>query len=176
MAEPTAQASPRSWFDLAIDGLALVAAALLVLLTALILVDVGTRSARVLTIPWSLEATEYMLYAITFLGAPWVLRENGHIAIELVVERLAPARQRTVRRVTDVLGAVVCAVLFYYACRVLWRSYEAQTMVQKSFVFPEWYVFVVVPPVMLILFGIYLRWIMRPSTAAGAAGRAADGT
>ncbi len=163
MAKAPAPTSARSWFDLLIDALAVVAGALLVLLTALILVDVGTRSLRVLTLPWSLEATEYMLYAITFLGAPWVLREGGHISIELVVERLAPDRQRAVRRVTDLLGAVVCAVLCYYACRVLWRSYAAQVMVQKSFAFPEWYVFVIVPPVMLLLFGIYLRRLVRPA-------------
>jgi TRAP-type C4-dicarboxylate transport system permease small subunit len=175
MAAPPAPASSRSWFDLLIDGLALVAAALLVLLTALILVDVGTRSLRIVTLPWSLEASEYMLYSITFLGAPWVLREGGHIAIELVVERLTPHARRRVRRLTDLLGAVVCALLFYYACRVLWRSYEEQTMVQKSFVFPEWYVFVLVPPVMLLLGGIYLRRLARPAdtpTAAPAGDRA----
>lgn len=174
MAVPTTPAPSRSWFDLAIDALAVVAAALLVLLTALILVDVGTRSLRILTLPWSLEASEYMLYAITFLGAPWVLREEGHIAIELVVERLGPRTRRRVRRLTDSLGAAVCALLFYYACRVLWRSYEEQTMVQKSFVFPEWYVFVLVPPVMLLLCGIYLRRIARPADAR-TAGPASDG-
>jgi TRAP-type C4-dicarboxylate transport system permease small subunit len=115
-----------------------------------------------------------MLYGITFLGAPWVLREQGHIAIELLVERLPPGGRRVVRRMTDALGAVVCAALFYYSCRVLWRSYTSGTMVQKSFVFPEWYVFVIVPPVTLILLGIYLRWIVRAEPSA-AVDQAADG-
>jgi TRAP-type C4-dicarboxylate transport system permease small subunit len=171
MAAPPAQASPRSWFDLVIDALALVAAALLLLLTVLVLADIGTRSLRLLTIPWSLEAAEYMLYAITFFGAPWVLREEGHIAIELMVERLGPRRRRRVRRLTDVLGAAVCTVLFYYSCRVLWQSYASGIMVQKSFTFPEWYVFVPVPLATLILLGIYARWIVR----SPAAGRAGDG-
>lgn len=153
-------AQPRSWFDLLIDALAVAAGALVVLLTVLVVFDVGARSLRVLTLPWSLEATEYMLYAVTFLGAPWVLRERGHIAIELVVERL-PARARAaVARLTDVLGAVICLVLLYYACRVLWLSYESGIMVQKSFAFPEWVAYAGIPPVMLILLGIYLRWIL----------------
>lgn len=162
----------RSWFDGVIDALAVASAALLLLLTGLILVDVATRSLRVLTIPWSLEATEYMLYALTFLGAPWVLREQGHIAIELLVERLSPRGRRRVRRATDLLGAIVCTALFYYSCRVLWRSYAAGTMVQKSFVFPEWYVFVIVPPVTFLLTGIYVRWLVRP--ARGAVSRPAE--
>jgi len=152
-------ARPRSWFDVLIDALAIVAGALVVLLTALVVVDVAARSLRVFTLPWSLEATEYMLYAVTFLGAPWVLRERGHIAIELVVERL-PARGRAVAGVlAELAGAAICAVLFTYACRVVWQSYASGIMVQKSFSFPEWVAYAGIPPVMLILLGIYLRWL-----------------
>ena len=152
-------ARSRSWFDVLIDALAIVAGALIVLLTALVVVDVAARSLRVFTLPWSLEATEYMLYAVTFLGAPWVLRERGHIAIELVVERL-PARGRAfVERLAECAGAAVCAVLFFYACRVVWQSYASGIMVQKSFSFPEWVAYAGIPPVMLILLGIYLRWL-----------------
>ena len=153
--------APRDWFDLLIGAMAVVSAALVVLLTVLIVIDVGLRASRLLTLPWSLEASEYMLYLITFLGAPWVLREEGHIAIELAVERLAPRTRALVRRLTDLIGGAVCALLFVYTCRVLWRSYEGQVMVQKSFTFPEWVVFAPGPPVMLMLFGIYLRWILR---------------
>lgn len=153
-------ARPRSWFDGLIDALAAAAGALVVLLTALVVFDVAARSLRILTLPWSLEATEYMLYAVTFLGAPWVLRENGHIAIELVVERLpAPLRAATAR-VADVLGAAICAVLLYYACRVVWLSYRSGIMVQKSFSFPEWLAYAGIPPVMLILLALYLRRIL----------------
>jgi TRAP-type C4-dicarboxylate transport system permease small subunit len=160
-------ASKRSWFDALIDALALAAAALLCALVVLILVDVAARYLRLFSIPWSFEATEYMLYAITFLGAPWVLREEGHIAIELLVERLPAAAQRVVRRIADLLGATVCVVLFYFACRVAWRSYESATLVHKSFIFPEWWVYAGMPPVMLMLLGIYLRWLLRPPRHAG---------
>jgi len=160
-------ASKRSWFDALIDALALAAAALLCALVVLILVDVAARYLRLFSIPWSFEATEYMLYAITFLGAPWVLREEGHIAIELLVERLPAAAQRLVRRIADLLGATVCVVLFYFACRVAWRSYESATLVHKSFIFPEWWVYAGMPPVMLMLLGIYLRWLLRPPRHAG---------
>lgn len=166
-----AQASPRSWFDLLIDAMALAAAALVVLLTLLVLCDIGARYLRLFTLTWALEASEYMLYAITFLGAPWVLREEGHIAIELVVERLPEQRRASVRRATDAFGAAVCALLAYYACRVAWASYQSGIMVRKSFAFPEWYVFALVPPVMLVLLGVYLRWLLAPPRSRGPAPR-----
>jgi TRAP-type C4-dicarboxylate transport system permease small subunit len=155
-------ASRRSALDLLIDALALVAAALLCALVALILVDVAARYLRWFSLGWGLEASEYMLYAITFLGAPWVLRERGHIAIELVVEHLPERAQRGAHRAADALGALVCAALLVFACRVLWRSYQAGTMVHKSFVFPEWLVYAGMPPVFLILLVLYLRLLARP--------------
>lgn len=154
-------ASRRSALDLLIDALAALAAALLCALVVLILVDIGARYLRVFSIAWALEASEYMLYAITFLGAPWVLREEGHIAVELVVERLPPRAKRFARRAADVLGAVVCIVLLYYACRVTWRSYASGTMVHQSFVFPEWWVYAGMPVVIAILLVVYARWIVR---------------
>lgn len=157
-------ASRRSALDRLTDALALVAGALLCALVVLILVDVVARYLRWFSLAWGLEASEYILYAITFLGAPWVLREQGHIAVELVVERLSPRLRRAARRAADVLGATVCAVLLYYACRVVWQSHAAGTMVHKSFVFPEWWAFAGMPPIFLLLLALYLRRLARPAS------------
>jgi TRAP-type C4-dicarboxylate transport system permease small subunit len=156
-------ASRRSALDLVIDALAALAAALLCALVVLIMIDVVARYLRWFSLAWGLEASEYMLYAITFLGAPWVLRENGHIAIELVVERLSQRARRVAQRATDALGALVCATLFLFACVVLWRSYASGAMVHKSFVFPEWLAFAGMPPIFLILVALYLRSLLRGS-------------
>lgn len=160
------QPATRDWFDRLIDALALGSALLLVLLTLLIVTDVSARTLRLFSIPWSLEATEYMLYGLTFCGAPWLLRDEGHIAVEILLERLSAPARRRMRRVTDALGVLICGVLFVYACRVLWSSYASGTMIRKSFEFPEWYTYVIVPPVMLLLFGVYLRWLVRPPAPA----------
>ena len=144
------------------DALALAAGALLCALVALICMDVAARTFQLFPTPWTLDVAEYLLYAITFLGAPWVLREDGHIAIELVVERLAPRARRRLRRGTDALGALVCAVLLAYAGRALWRSYASGNLVYETFVFPEWYLYGIAPPVFLLLLAIFLRRVARP--------------
>ncbi len=124
---------------------------MLCVLTVLVCLDVASRTLRLFAMPWTLDVTEYLLYAITFLAAPWVLREQGHIAIEIVVERLPRQARSRLQRVTDAFGAVVCTVLFVFACRVLWRSYSQNNVVHETFVFPEWYLFALAPPVFLIL-------------------------
>lgn len=152
--------APLDWL---VDALALVAGALLCALMVLTCVDVAARTFKLFAMPWTLDVAEYMLYAITFLGAPWVLREEGHIAIEIFVERLAPRARTAVRRASDALGAVICAVLLYYACRALWRSYAANNLVYETFVFPEWYLYSIAPPVFLLLLLLLARRTLRPA-------------
>jgi len=134
---------------------------------AVVCLDVAARSLKLFATPWALDVSEYLLYAITFLGAPWVLRENGHIAIELVVERLPRRARAAARVVSDALGALVCAVLLYYACRALWRSFSANNLVYETFVFPEWYLYCLAPPVFLLLLLLFAGRLWRPGEHAG---------
>jgi len=140
-----------------VDALAVAAGALLCALVVLVCMDVTSRTFHLVPMPWAPDFSEYGLYGITFLGAPWVLRERGHIAIELVVERLPAAARRRAERAVDVLGALVCAVLFYYACRQLARSYAAQNLVYETFAFPEWWQYLMPPPIFALLCALYLR-------------------
>jgi len=137
-----------------------VAGALLCALVVLVCMDVTSRTFHVVPMPWAPDFSEYALYGITFLGAPWVLREDGHIAIELIVERLAPGPRRAAQRAVQVCGALVCAALCFFACRQLWRSYAAQNLVYETFAFPEWWQYVVPPPIFALLCALYLRRLL----------------
>ena len=75
------------WFDKLVNFLGLIAGILLVALTVLVCCDVMARYFRLFSMPWSLDFAQYGLFVITFFGAPWVLSTNGHITIDLVVER-----------------------------------------------------------------------------------------
>jgi hypothetical protein len=47
------------------------------------------------------------------------------------------------------------------------EAFESGTLVHKSFIFPEWWVYAGMPPVLLVLLGVYLRWLARPPAHAG---------
>ncbi len=148
-----------SWIDRLINVLALIAGILLCGLVLLICADVGARYFRLFAMPWSLDAAEHTLYIVTFLGAPWVLREQGHIAVDIFVQTLRPRPRLVVDRIAYVIGAVTCAVLFYFSCLVWLRSFEANTEIHRTFIYPEWIIMAFAPPVFLILLAIFLRWI-----------------
>jgi C4-dicarboxylate transporter, DctQ subunit len=155
--------------------MAVLAGALLCALTVLITVDVIGRKPGWFTISWTLDAAEYTLYIVTFFGAPWVLRDRGHIAIDIFVERLSPARRGGAAIAADALGAVVCAVLLYYSARVWWTSFSGKVMIYESFVLPEWWVMSVAPPTFVILLALFVRFLLArlpPKQSAGRPGAA----
>ncbi len=163
----------RTWFDTLIDTLAVIAGASMCGLTALICTDVAARSFRLFAMPWSLDVAEYSLLVITFFGAPWVLVHGGHISIDIVTERLAPARRRRVASLVNALCAGVCGALLWFSLAAWWRTFSQGTLVHETWIFPEWWLFTVPPPIFLILMVIFLRWLRHPRIVAGAA--ASDG-
>ncbi len=173
-------------FDRLIDVLAWIAGIVLVLLVALVCVDVSVRnspdvvpgllglilpdesvaavrkSLQTFSLPWIPELNEYLLYIITFFGAPWVLRDQGHISVDLVTQALSPRGKRRAFYISSVIGAAVCLVLCYYAVRVMIRSISAGNMVVKTWEFPEWLPQMIAPPIFLLLALIFIRWLFQP--------------
>src|SRR5205085_1176264 len=83
---------PERTFGALIEALALLASALLFAMMLVICADVLTRNVRVPGMPtgiaWSNEISELLLFFITMLAAPWLLREGRHIRVDIVLRVL----------------------------------------------------------------------------------------
>jgi hypothetical protein len=81
-------------FGTLLEALALVASLALLAMVAIICGDVLTRNVAVPGLPrgiaWSNEISELLLYAMTLLAAPWLLREGRHIRVDILL-RVLPA-------------------------------------------------------------------------------------
>lgn len=73
---------------------------------------------------WVLEINEYAIGWVTFLGAAWLLREEGHVKIDFVVERLNQRAQFLLNFITSCLCVAIWGVLTWYAWEVFWRFYQ----------------------------------------------------
>lgn len=91
-------------------------AALLILAMSLwISYDVLARYFFNIASPWAFDLSEYALVWVTFLAAPWVLLQDRHVRIEILVDALPAEAQRW-------LGVLVCATALL-ACAILsWRT------------------------------------------------------
>ena len=60
---------------------------------------------------WANEVSEYALYLMTLLTAPWLLRRGQHVRLDIILT-LVPARVAwLMEAVGDLLGFAVCVVL-----------------------------------------------------------------
>lgn len=138
-------------------------------LTLLVTVDVlgrlpGRLNAHGLgfTLPWTTEVTEYALYWMTFLGAPWVLKEGGHISIDILPQRLGPAARARLARVIALLGALISAILLYYAIAVLLKAVHEQTQIVRTLTVKEWWIYAPLPVCVLLMLAIFTGWLFHP--------------
>jgi len=145
------------------DGLilamAVLAAAILGGIVLLIGLDVGMRNLRLGNLPWSVELSEYGLYAATLLGAPWVLQLRAHVAMDLVSGLVRPGLRQALDVLSCTLGAAICGLLAWKGLGVVLTSKGRGAMIWKTLVFPEWWFLALVPVTMAMLALGFLRLI-----------------
>jgi TRAP-type C4-dicarboxylate transport system permease small subunit len=138
-------------FGRLVDALMLGAALLLLAMVALVTADVLIRNLAGGAIDWANEVTEYALYVMTVLAAPWLLRQGRHVRLDLVLT-LVPGRVAwRMELCADVLGLLVCLVLTRYGAMMAWESRRIGSMTIKNLVFPEWWLLAPVPVVFALL-------------------------
>ena len=148
-------------FDRLIDLLAFFACVLICLLTGSVALDVILRALDMGSMPWALEGSEYMLYGVTFFGAPWVLRSGGHVSVDVLLQQMPARVARFFELVADIAGIVVSLFLVYYGIKVTVVSYNEHVVIYRTLVFPEWWILWVMPLTALCLVGEFIRRLAR---------------
>lgn len=128
------------WYDRLLQAMAALAAILLGASALAITLDVIGRNIGLGTLPWILEVSEYVLPLATFFVAPWLLRRNEHVRLDIVLQAMP-----RLGHVTNVVGLAVSGVLVVYGVRTILNSADQGAMVLKSVVFPEWWLYAPVP-------------------------------
>jgi len=145
-------------FGRLLEGLMLLASAMVLIMTLLIGTDVGLRNAGLGGIAWSNEASEYMLYLITLLSAPWLLRQGKHIRIDIVLRALPPRVGWTLEWVGDLLGLLCSLYFVWYGMKVLVASYLAGSISIKTLIIPEWWL---LAPMPLAFVAVSIEFVFR---------------
>ena len=78
-------------YERLLNGLAALAALTLLGAVLLITADIVLRNITRVGFPWANEVSEYALFGITVLTAPWLLRRGQHVRIDLALT-LVPSR------------------------------------------------------------------------------------
>ena len=154
--------------------MAVVAGCLMVAMMAATFVDVVLRNLGYQSSAHFFTFTEYALLVMPCLGAPWMVREKGHVYVEILLMTLPPAVRRRFTMLVGVACVAVCAVLAWYGFEVTLRNYTLKDVDVRSMDMPRWLIVVFIPiafSMMAIEFG---RFLWRGENFLGALGGQAE--
>ncbi len=107
---------------------------------------------------WLVEINEYILLHIAFLVAAWVLRQESHVKMDIVLRQLKPKMQLRVEIATSILSIIVCFILTSFGIKVTWELYESMHMTISVMEIPK---FTVTPVIFIGSFLLMIQFIRR---------------
>ena len=111
-------------YDALLILMALIAAAILVWLMVSVVLSVAMRNVGVQPWAWLFTSAEYGIFYMTMLGAPWLVRERGHVHIELVTAAITPRLRRIVSRGVAAACVAVSLILAWYGLELFLTNVE----------------------------------------------------
>jgi C4-dicarboxylate transporter, DctQ subunit len=124
-----------------------------------IVFDVVARNLGLQPPAHTLTLTEYGLLYVTMLAAPWLVREKGHVHIELLIAAVSPRIRFWRTRVVYALCVLTCVVIFWFALEVTIDQWQRHVTDVRSFDMPRWLLSASMPlsfGLMTIEFGRFL--------------------
>ena len=131
--------------DAVVFGMAALAAFLMAAMMVVICVDVLLRNLGYQSSAHFFTFTEYALLMVPCMGAPWLVREKGHIYVEILLMTLG---ERARARMTLAIGLVciaLCLVLAWYGFDITWQNFVQNEKDVRSLDMPRWMVVIWIP-------------------------------
>lgn len=132
-------------FDRTLNTFAWLAVLIIIATMFGVIAEVVLRKTINYSIVGIVEITEYGLLFLTFLGTAWLLREEGHVRVEIFFQMMKPK----VRAVLEIINSFICmiatAALTYFGWEVtmdfLTRGTKTATVLQL----PRAYLVIIIP-------------------------------
>ena len=134
-----------------LDLMMLAASALIFVMTMVIGADVLLRNIGAGGLPWSAEISEDVIYLVTLLAAPWLLRQGQHIRVDIVLRALPRALAWGLEWVGDALGLFCCLYFVWYGAKAALDSFMSGSLSIKTLILPEWWLLAPMPVAFALL-------------------------
>lgn len=147
----------RAIFECTLNVLSVAAGVLVTFLMVGVSVDVFMRYFLNRPIFWMIEITQYAMVFILFLGAAWLLRQDGHVVMDVLTTRLGQKSRNLANVITSILGAIVCLIITWYGVKVNWDYIQIDYIYSATLEIPAFLLQAVVPLGTFLLFIQFLR-------------------
>lgn len=112
-------------------------------------------------INWFIDIATLFLFFITFLGAAWLLREDGHVSLDFLFHAIGPKKYNRVQIVTNVICGLACLFIAYYGVKETLLAIDLEVVVDMPLAPPKWIVLIFIPLGFLMLAIEFLRKVFK---------------
>jgi len=109
-------------------------------------------------ISWVTEISEYIILYITFLVAAWVLRQEGHVKMDIILNQLNPKVQSLTNMITSIFCSISCLILTSFGIKVSWDLYKAKAFTYTILELPK---FIFTSVIFLGSFMLFIQFIRK---------------
>ncbi len=132
---------PANLYDRLIVSLAGIAGLLIAAVCLVIVYDVVARNLGLQPPASTVALTEYSLLYFTMFAGPWLVRQRGHIVVEIVHARLPEHMRRIVDRLILVACAAIALVVAAIAAVLAVEAAARGEVEVRSLDAPRWALF-----------------------------------
>lgn len=147
-----AQHNPKpNWFDRLLNVCLALVNAMLCLLMIIVIADVLMTQIFHAPLRWAHEVSEYVLAFIVFIGAGWLMREEGHLRFDMVLSRLSSKRRAALEFFVSLVMLIVSVVVVWAGIAISASLYQRGALTEAVLQWPRWILISFVPLGFLIL-------------------------
>ena len=114
---------------------------------------------------WVVELTEYALLWVTFLGAAWLLKEGGHVRVDIVINFMSERWKSRCAVFSSLLGLLISLILTYFGAFATYDHWARDMFKPTVLEFPTWIVLAAIPLGSIFLVFRFLNLMLKNLSA-----------
>ena len=151
------------FLDLIEDVLATCAGVLILFSMFSVVLEVITRYLWNNSSVWVQEYNGYILLYIPFLAGAWLLRQNGHVAVDIINNFLRRKVEYVLNIIVALIGITVMVVLVHYGTQATVDAFARGVNSTTALKTPQVYIYIIIPVGSFLLLLEFIRKLFTAS-------------
>jgi len=127
------------------DGCARAAAWMMLGMALIITYEVLMRYFFNRPTKWVADFSDYIMLYTTFFVSAWLLKQDGHVRLTVLYERLAPRPRLIMEAINSFIGAIVCGFVIWYGVADVLDAIAKDLVLARPIPVPKYLVLWVIP-------------------------------
>lgn len=125
----------------------LLAIGAVLVIAMMFLVSYGVIGRYFFSLPgaWTVEFSEYFMVYLTFFSAPWVLRNDGHVLVDVVTNAVGSRVRSVLNIIGLVIAAAACLLFFWFGLTATIDHYQRGIIFNNFIRVPKYLVLLPIP-------------------------------